>query len=156
MANELRNYLRGVGQDNSTNSHTSDTNEANLSFDTISANVLGTTGAFIVLAAGTLTGTAGTKTIRLKLGSTTVSTITQAAGTTSDWYFAAFCVNTATNAQRWFILRNTDDALTSAFDYATSSIDTTSNRNVLVTGQLGNSGDTVSCTMFDLMLIQIT
>jgi len=152
---DLDNMLRGLYRDNSDAALTGTTNETTLKSVSVSANTIGGTGGFHVYACGTLTGTAGTKTMRLKFGATTLATITQAAGTTGDWYFEAWCMNTATNAQRWFIQRNGNDLLTSTFDYTTSTEDTTANKTLAVTGQLGAAGDTVTATVIDVFLVQI-
>ena len=156
VSTDLDNMLRGLNRDNSSTSLTGSLIETTLKTFTVPANTIGATGGIRVLVAGTLTGVAGTKTMRLKFGGTTLATITQAAGTTSDWYFDAWCYNTATNAQRWFIQRNGNDVLTSSFDYITSALDTTQNQILLVSGQLGNVGDNTTATLWDVFVVQIT
>lgn len=156
VSTDLDNMLRGLHRSNADGAVTGTTVDTTLFSISISANTIGATGGFHVLLAGTLAGTAGTKTLRLLFGSTTLATITQAAGTTSDWYFDAWCFNTATGAQRWFIQRNGNDLLTSTFDYTTSAIDTTANQNLNLQGQLGNSGDTITKTISSVFIVQIT
>lgn len=156
ISTDLDNMLRGLFRDNSDSTVINTTNETTLKSPTISANTIGATGGFRFVIAGSLTGTAGTKTIRLKFGSTTLATITQAAGTTSDWFFDGWCFNTATGAQRWFIQRNGNDLLTSTFDYTTSSEDTTANKTLAVTGQLGNSADSITQSLMAIFVVQIT
>lgn len=155
VSTDLDNMLRGLNRDNSDHAQTGSTTETTLASYSVAANTVGATGGFRVLAAGSISGTAGTKTIRLYLGSALIATITQAAGTNSDWFFDAWCFNTATGAQRWFVQRNTNDALTSSFDYATTSIDTTANQTLKVTAQLGNAADTVTQSIWDVFVVQI-
>lgn len=155
ISTDMDNTLRGFYRDNSDSVLTGTVAQTNLKLIAIGSGVMGPTGAIHVIAAGTLTGTAGTKTLRINFGSTTVATIVQAAGTTSDWYFDAWCFNVATNLQRWFIQRNGNDLLSSTFDYTTSAEDTSSSRNVAITGQLGNAGDTITGTMMDVFIVQV-
>lgn len=155
ISTDLDNMLRGLYRDNSDSALTNTTNETTLKSVSIAANTIGPTGGFHVMICGSLTGTNSTKTLRLKFGATTLATITQASGTTSDWYFEAWCFNSATNAQRWFIQRNGNDLLTSTFLRTTSAEDTTANKTLLVTGQLGNVGDTITQTMMDVFVVQI-
>lgn len=156
VSTDLDNMLRGLFRDNSDHALTGTTNETTLASTSIAAGTIGATGGIYVLVSGTLTGVAGTKTMRLKFGATTLATITDAAGTSSDWYFEAWCYNTSNGAQRWFINRNGNDLLTSSFDYTTSAEDTTQNKTLAVTGQLGAAGDTITQTMMDVFVIQIT
>lgn len=156
ISTDLDNMLRGLDRDNSDVAVTGTATQTTLKSFTIPANVIGATGGFRVIACGTLTGTAGTKTMRINFGATTVATITDAAGTTFDWFFDAWCFNTSTGSQRWFIQRNGNDVQTSLFDYTTSSEDTTANKLLAITGQLGNTGDTITATMLDVFIVQIT
>lgn len=152
----MDNMLRGLYRDNSDSTLTNTLAQTVLKSVSIAANTIGATGGFRVIACGTISGTNGTKTMRLQFGSTTIATITQAAGTTSDWFIDAWCFNTSASGQRWFVQRNTNDALTSSFDYASSIEDTSANRTLQVNGQLGNVGDTVVCTLMDVFVVQIT
>ena len=152
---DMDNMLRGINRDNADHALTNTVTETTLASVAIGAGTVGATGALHVIACGTLAGVNNTKTMRLKFGGTTIATITQAAGTTSDWYFDAWMYNTASNAQRWFVQRNGNDVLTDSFDYTTSAIDTASVQTLLLTGQLANVGDTITQTMWDVFVIQI-
>lgn len=156
VSTDLDNMLRGLYRDNSDSALTGTVSETTLKSVSIAANTIGSTGGFHLLIAGSLTGAAGAKTIRLKLGATTIATITDGAATVTDWFFDVWCYNTATGAQRWSVQRVTNDLLTSSYDYTTSALDTTANQTLAVTGQLGNVADTITATMFDLHIIQIT
>lgn len=159
VSTDLDNMLRGLYRDNSDSAVTPASTI--LKEVAIGANILGSTGGFHIIASGTITGTAGTKQIQLRysvvgVSSGTMLTINQAAGTTSDWFIDAWCFNTATNAQRWFIQRNTNDLLTSTFDYDVGTIDTTQTTSLRVTGSLGNNADTLTVTKMDVHLAHIT
>ena len=154
--NDVNNMLRGLSRDNADSAHTGDTNETDLSSVSITGGTMGATGLILSYAAGTITGTAGTKTIRMDFGATTIATITHAAGTTLDWSITAKISNTATGAQRIEVWRTADDGLAVVFDYSTAAIDTTANVTHKVTAQLGASGDTVTQTKFETYVNQIT
>lgn len=156
ISTDLDNMVRGLYRDNSDTVLTNTLVETTLKSMSIGGGTIGATGAIHLRICGTLAGTAGTKTMRLSFGGVLLATVTQAAGTTTDWFFDAWCFNTATGAQRWFIYRNTNDALTTTFDYATSSVDTTGSQTLKVTGQLGNVLDTTTGTMMDVFVVQIT
>lgn len=156
ISTDLDNMLRGLYRDNSDSGLAATTNETTLKSVAIGANTIGATGGLRIIACGSLTGTAGTKTLRLKLGTTTIATITQGAGTTSDWFFDAWCFNVSATSQRWFVQRNGNDVLTSSFDYTTSGEDTSATKTLAVTGQLGSAADSITLSVFDVFVIQIT
>src|SRR6266852_3633912 len=124
VSTDLDNMLRGLFRDNSDSVLTGTVVETTLKSVSIAANTIGATGGFHVLITGTISGTAGIKTFKLKFGATTLATIADSGGTTSDWYFDAWCFNTASGAQRWFIQRNGNDSIGSSYDYTTSAEDT--------------------------------
>lgn len=155
ISTDLDNMLRGLYRDNADHSVTGTLTETTLASVTITGGVIGPTGGLKIEAAGTIAGTANTKTVRLYFGATIIATITQAAGTTSDWFFEATLMNTSNAAQRWKIQRNGNDLLTSTFDYTTSGIDTSGNVVLKITAQLGSTADTASITMFDALVVQI-
>ena len=130
ISTDMDNTVRGLCRDHVDHALTNTVTETTLDAVAIGAGTIGATGAIHILACGSLAGTNNTKTIRLKFGSTTISTITQAAGTTSDWFFDAWCYNTASNAQRWDVQRNGNDVLTDSFDYTTSAEDTASTKTL--------------------------
>ena len=156
VSTDLDNIIRGYNQANSDVAQTGSVGEVTVKSKTINANDIGATGGFHVKAAGTITGAAGAKTMRLKFGGSTIQSIFDVvAGTVLDWFFDAWCFNTATNAQRWFVRLSSADSLIGKFDYATSAVDTTSNQALIVTAQLANAGDTITATIFDVQIVQI-
>ena len=153
---DLNNMWRGLYRDNSDHAVTGVTTETTMATLTITGNTIGSTGSLEITAAGTITGTAGSKTINLYLGATVIATITEASATTSNWTFRVVCANTSNSAQRWFVTRSTNDATTTTVAYTTSAIDTTQNQVLKITATLGNTGDTVTQSMFQVNVCQIT
>lgn len=153
-ASDFNNMFRGVHRDNTDNSHTGDTTETDLATFTLTANTLTGTGGLRIIAAGGTAGTAGTKTIRLDFGTTTMGTITIAAASTNSWLFDWWVFNTATNAQR-FVGVGYDGTAIDVLGRTSSSEDTTANVIVKVTGQLANAGDTITQSIYDLFVFQI-
>ena len=155
-AADMNNLLRGLHRNNANSAHTGSTAETDLSSFAITGGTIGSTGMLIVEAAGTITGSAGNKTIKMKFGSTTLSDT--GAGTGAfDWWLRVAITNTATNAQR--VLMTLSDHTSSGdflMDYITASEDTTASVTVKVTGQLTNAADTITQTMFNIYVIQIT
>src|SRR6266536_2449701 len=89
ISTDLDNMLRGLYRDNSDSLLANSTAEATLKSVSVAGSTLAPTGGFHVIVCGSITGVNGSKTLRLKFGGTTIATITQAAGTTSDWFFDA-------------------------------------------------------------------
>ncbi len=119
--------------------------EDTLSSTTITAGYLGTTGGVKIKAAGTKTGEAGNKTIKLHFGASSW-TVCAAANNTNDWRVEAEICNTAAGAQRiswvgW-------DGATPLQGYETASIDTTAAVTLKLTGECADAGDTVTQTMW--------
>lgn len=126
---------------------TSGTGEDNLKSTTISANQLLTTGGIRLRAAGTISGTAGTKTVKLYFGASAWTVMTQGADDNFDWLVEAEIYNTATNAQRIFWKRVEDYGSTD-MGYETAAIDTTANVTVKLTGECSDAGTTITQTMW--------
>jgi len=155
ISTDLDNMLRGLYRDNADHAVTGTVSETAMATTTITGGVVGATGGLLIFAAGTLAGTASTKDMRLEYGGTTIATVAHGAATVSDWFFLALMTNTSASAQRWFVLRSTADLLTATFDYTTSAIDTSTNQTLEVTGDLANSGDTITQTIMNVFLVQI-
>jgi hypothetical protein len=156
-ATNLNNMLRGLYRDNTTRTVTGTTDETQMAALSVTGGTITETGGLLIFAAGTITNSAGgAKTVRLKLGATTVGTVSRTGANAQDWFFLAQVSNTANNAQRWSVLFSTTDATTTSFDYTTSAIDTASNATLEVTGQLANGSDSITQTMFNVFVSQIT
>ena len=114
---------------------------------------MGTTGAIEIEAWGTVTGSEGTKRIRLYFGATAIVD-TKAVSGTADWYIKALVLNTATNAQRCGVTWSDPvNATNHNKDYVTAAIDTTAGVTVKCTGTLGNTGDTITQTIFSIKAV---
>lgn len=128
---------------------TGTTNETTIFTTTITSDQLGRYGAVRARAVGTITGTAGTKTIRVYFGTTSaLATINVASGATSTWAVEIDIYNdAATNAQRIFV-RGYEAAALDDLQYATASQDTTQDKAIAVKGQLGDGSDSIVGTMW--------
>ncbi len=156
-AADANNMLRGLNRDNTNHAVTGTTNETDMASLSITGGTIGTTGGIHVLAAGTVTNAAsGAKTIKLVLASTTIATVSRTAANAQDWFIEAWGFNTAANAQRWLVRYTTADATTLTADYTTSSVDTASNQTLKLTGTLVDGADTITETLFNVFLVQIT
>ena len=118
---------------------------------TIPANTLGATGCLRVTGIMTGTGTAGTKSVRVKFGGTTCYAVANASTVLSHSFsFVIFNKTTATQVAL---------AVGAAVGYGasnttsvTGSIDTTADVTLQFTSQLGNSGDTM---VLDRYLVEV-
>lgn len=153
-ATDMNNLLRGLYRDNTTRS-TSGTGEDDLASLSIGANTIGATGSIEMLACGTITGAAGNKTLKAYFGGTNFYNSTAAAGTT-DWIIWARISNTATGAQRIAVVVQPHSGSSVIFDYTTTTIDTTAAAILKITGECANGADTVTQTMFEVQVQQIT
>jgi len=134
--------------DNSDNA-TSGAGEDTLASDTQRASSLSTNMGIHIFAAGTKTGAAGNKTIKLYFG-TTSWTVHPAANNELNWTLEAEIWNTAADAQRGWIRFWNDDTLVYA-DYITAAEDTSAGTFVIkLTGECADAGDTITQTMFRL------
>lgn len=154
-ATDANNMLRGLYRDNTSRS-SSGTGEDDLASVTITGGTIGSTGSIEVLAAGTITGAGGNKTLKLYFGGTAIITSATAAGT-SDWMLRARISNTASSAQRIFVEWSDHQSATNFNkDYTTLAIDTSANAILKVTGECANGADVITQTMFEVQLQQIT
>lgn len=154
ISTDLDNMLRGYYRDNSDSLLTGTTNETTLKSVNIAANSIGPTGGIHLIAGGSITGTGGTKTFRLKFGSATIGTIVQGASTTTVWSFDTWIFNTSVTQQRTLNRQTANDLLSMIFGYTTLSIDTSQNQTLQITGQLGSGSDSVTLSMFDVFVVQ--
>ena len=162
VAADLNNMLRGLHRDNTTNSHTGDTVKTTLNSVSVTGGTIGATGLLYVIATGTSTGTAGTKTVSITFGGTDLSeVILIPQANTDNWKLEAWIRNTATNAQRTTItgMRSPDTGGTATVsgDFInTETLDTTANLTLAITGELSNGGDTITISTFEVYVVQIS
>ena len=122
---------------------TSGTGEDNLQSTVIPANLLSTYGCIKVFASGTVTGSAGNKTIKLYFGATAV-TVFPAAALTGSWQLEARIQNATAGAQSldWKFTVNGAPATVSG-GQSYPLIDTTVDVTVKLTGECANGADTI-------------
>jgi hypothetical protein len=108
-----------------------------------------------VQVSGRCTGTAGQKDIRLKLAGTTIATISEAAGATDDWLIKAeIDIQSATVAVGTVL--GFQGAAVELFDYLQGGVTialSTTNPTITVTGQLGNSADSIVVQQWKVQVI---
>jgi hypothetical protein len=101
-----------------------------------------------ILAVGSVTGTAGTKTIRLKFGSATVSAVSEAAGATANWRIEVWIFNSASaSSQKGNVLSHEGTAIEEQNRFG-ASVDTTVDFFVKLTGQLADGTDSITTDFF--------
>jgi hypothetical protein len=126
-------------------SHTGNTNETTLRTVSVPANALGPNGVLRVTAYWSHTNSANVKTLRTKLGGTTLfSPAPTTTGVSIHQYDIAN--RNATNSQ---ITKPNALAATSGFGaaggpFTTATVDTTSAQDIVFTAQLANSGETIT------------
>ena len=156
VATDLNNMLRGLYRDNTDRAVTGTLTETDLASTSVTGGTIGSTGALHVVAAGKITTATDTKRVRLYLGATALVDTTAKAGV-ADWWIDCWIFNTAANAQRvsatW---HDHADATNFNYDQTTAAIDTASNATLKVTGTLANAADTITQTMFDVFVVQVT
>jgi hypothetical protein len=123
-------------------SHTGDTAEFTLATITIPAGGLGANGKFILEGDITLPSGTNARTVRIKVGGTTIATIASTAA--SSAYFEVHLSNRgSTSSQRymeWHLLSNQ----TVAKNQGPLTLDSTAAIAVTITAQLGVSTDTIT------------
>ncbi len=152
---DARNTKMVLGQ-NTTSSHTGDTNETVLYTATLTGGSIGLNGILEMFTLVGRTGTAGNITIRMKLGGTTIGTLT------------LLTANTTVGMQRFFWNKNSESSnqsinsttsLTTMFqnhtaNVTTFAIDTSVNKTFEITVQLVNAADTASLYIATLNIIK--
>ncbi len=126
-------------------SHTGNTTETVLATYTLPANTLSANGILRITSLWKKTGTAGTRTERIRLGGTSGTSYyenTNSANILSMTNQILIYANGATNAQKGFGTNSSSGLGTVAGTNVTSSVDTTNNVDVVLSTQLSNSGDT--------------
>jgi hypothetical protein len=127
---------------------TGTTSETDIRSLTIPGNSLGANGGMHILAVGSVTGTAGTKTIRLKFGSATVSAVSEAAGATANWRIEVWIFNSASaSSQKGNVLSHEGTAIEEQNRFG-ASVDTTVDFFVKLTGQLADGTDSITTDFF--------
>jgi hypothetical protein len=95
-----------------------------------------------LLATGRVTGTAGTKTIRLSVNGTTNIISSQTAGETQDWACRLEVIRDS-NTSVQVVIQKLEEGGTSNADYLTVGIALSSDLTIKFTGQLGDGADSI-------------
>lgn len=122
---------------------TGTTNETTLATITVPGGSMGPNGQFEAVLHFTYTNSANNKTLRLKFGGTTFWQV--AATTTANYQvYIRVCNRNSNSSQVHFTLTAGTSGLgQSGSAVTTGTIDTSSDQNILITGQLANSGETI-------------
>lgn len=152
------NGVINLGEVNTQQSHTGDTNETVLASIAITGNVMGVNGTLCVNMLGSCTGSANSKTFKIRFGSTNNTSgtayLSQSTSNSANVSFAPapWCIanRNATNSQ---VGDNNPAAGFGSGSIVTSSIDTTATTYIVVTGQLTNTGETIACERLSVTLI---
>lgn len=134
-------------------SHTGDTNEFTFASVTIPAGRLGPNGVLRITRTWTMPNNANTKTLRGKLGATTFFVLALAAGvvTTTAQHLIQ---NRASAASQMGTNQDSSSGVGStASGLVTAAIDTTVDQTLLLTGQLGAAGDTLTLESYLVELL---
>ncbi len=125
-------------------SHTGDTNETTLATITVPANALGANGYVVIESLWTVTNSANNKIVRTKFGATTMMSATFTTQATYN-NLVRISNRNATNSQ----VSSTTTVGAGGWGQSTSAtntaaIDTTASVSVTLTGQLANTGETIT------------
>jgi len=137
-----------MAKSNVASSITGTLTETSLATVNLPANTIGANGQVRIRAYWTCTNSANSKTLRIRFGTTGISSTaiaSNAVTTIASAMMLADVLNlNATNSQNTFAetARGSDGLVTTLF--ATSAIDTTVSENFYFTGQLANTGETIT------------
>jgi hypothetical protein len=156
---DMNNTLRGLFRDNTDHAVTGTLTETDMSTTTITGGTIGATGGLRVLIAGTGAGAGGSKTLKMYLGASSILSFTVSSGS-REWVLEAWIFNTAQNAQRITVqfsdVASGGAGATPFTRYFTTGVDTSVNVTLKTTATLVNTGDTLTSSMFDVFVVQIT
>lgn len=144
--------LGPLHKDTTTRSHTGDTTETTLETITIPANTLGANGSLRIELRYEYTGTAGNKTLRVKLNSTTIFGSINTSAT--DTYGQVLLFNDgSTNAQQAVGFQAHSSGSVDLINNTSLAEDSTSAMNIVITAQLGNAADQIDLVMSHVQYI---
>jgi hypothetical protein len=134
-------------------SHTGTTGEVTLATITVPANSMGANGILRITSQWTMSGAGGTRTPRMKFNGTSFNGITMALGTLSARIQSQIANRNATNSQVGNQIDQANWSANTTGAAITSAHDTTGALDVTITGQLANSGDTITLESYLVELI---
>lgn len=141
----FRRDLDHFHKDTTTRSHTGSTGETTLETISIPADSLGAEGGVRITLQFQNTGTAGVKVVKVNFGGTNMFTHGMVAGALFAYFEVLLFNDGVTNAQVAVVSVIIHNQSPGAFTYRGSSVaDTTSAQDLVVTGTLTNSADTIA------------
>ncbi len=118
-------------------------NETTMHTYTVLGNSLGPYSALRIRAMGYTNGTQGTKTVRIKFGGSTLHTVTMAAGDQEYWLIDLTIRRRSTPGLQSITAISQHGTTLVATPPPYLAVDTTVNKDLLLTFQLGNAGDQI-------------
>lgn len=141
-----------LGQSAVAVSHTGNTNETTLATVNIPAGAMGANGQVIVEAIFSHTASGNNKTPRVKFGGTLISGAVQTTTASSTWRNRVGNRNSEASQVFGPPALTTHFGQTSA-SVATASVNTASSTDITFTGQLANSGETITLESYIVWII---
>lgn len=128
-----------------------DTSEDTLATVILPKNTMGANGCFIVDLLGTWTASTNAKTIKIYLGATAFGTLTTSSGLIAGGRAnVKVCNSNATGAQIGGVSTTTFGI---GGGTVTAAIDTTSNANIIITGQKASSGESLVVSQYNITVM---
>lgn len=138
-------------------SHTGDTTETALATYTLPANTLPSNGALRIITFWSRSGSGGVTTIRVRLGGTSgtqyldTTISASSAGAQGETIIYA---NSSVTAQKGLGTASVNPWAGSVNPTITSAVDTTSNADIVISGQCANAGDSIKLEAYAIELLQ--
>lgn len=144
-----------VGRSGVQVSHTGDTNETTLATISVPAGAMGPNGILRITAIFGATGSAGTKTARVKLSSTTFSQLAMSSAQSGQKVQVEIHNRNSSSSQ---ISHNSGGAQAGSWGLSTSapttgSIATSSAQDITLTGQLANGADSIAIEAYTVEVL---
>lgn len=132
-------------------SHTGDLTETTLATITLPAGAMGANGKVEIQARWSFSGTAGTKTPKIKFGGTAIIASNVGATITAYRHNSEVANRNATNSQYTFV-DGMNSSAASLMTTGTLAIDTTASVSITITGTLANAADTITLESYQVLL----
>lgn len=152
----IASNLRVMGQSGAASSVTSTTNETALATVTIPANTMGANGALRINMLFSFTNNANAKTLRIRLGGisgTIFMAVTSITNQASLPLHRIIMNRNATNSQITQQSSSGQSYNVTTSAVTTGAVDTTASQDLVITGQLTNTGDTITLEYYSVELL---
>lgn len=134
--------------------HTGDTILTTFYTIAIPANTLGANGRLRITLSWRFTGTAGAKTMQVGFGGTTFFTAASGAATLTAANQIVIANRNSTSSQVLGNVATTTSFGDTTTDIVTGSVDTTASQDLVIQGQLANSGDSIAVESYLIEVIR--